>query len=490
MKKYTKKILSITPNAQDLWHGIGGHFDSLTQILAEFIDNSISNFAKNKDTSQAVRIDFKKKNKAYEITIEDTGTGIKNLEPVMRLGDKSVSETPLNEHGFGLKHALASANFNNDDWSICTRTKEDIKNGFYRLVEAPYSYEITQKKITSPWQGHFNETGTIIKFVVSDSMFETLQKGIRGRTATFGRSLEYLSEDLGYIYAGVIKNGKVTIQIAAETEGFNETVAVISPDWAGFYEPKNGQTKLDLGGGRIDVEYKFGEMNESAYKKYYKRNLATQGVEIRINGRLILSNIFTEIWPLERHNSYNHFLVQINLISEDILKLPKTRTSKNGIRSGDERLEALFKWVREVHPEPEKKMAGAVNERELVDELAKQKKMHIRAPEKRVDVEFEVFKQLGAPVPVDLYVFDGKEVVIYEAKRDAATILNVYQLVMYWDGLVYDGMYPNEGILIASEISDGVKAMLEYFNSRQDSKGKNYCLKSKTWKDEGVIYPK
>ncbi len=59
------------------------------------------------------------------VSIEDNGTGIADLAPVMTLGDLSKREGPLNEHGFGLKHALAHANPGNDAWHLMTRTTNE-----------------------------------------------------------------------------------------------------------------------------------------------------------------------------------------------------------------------------------------------------------------------------------------------------------------------------------------------------------------------------
>ena len=37
-------VIKNEPTADELWAGIGGNFDSLSQIVCEFIDNSISFF--------------------------------------------------------------------------------------------------------------------------------------------------------------------------------------------------------------------------------------------------------------------------------------------------------------------------------------------------------------------------------------------------------------------------------------------------------------
>ena len=48
--------MNTTPLARDLWLGIGGHFDSFTQVICEFIDNSISNFEQSKSPIRSIQI--------------------------------------------------------------------------------------------------------------------------------------------------------------------------------------------------------------------------------------------------------------------------------------------------------------------------------------------------------------------------------------------------------------------------------------------------
>jgi len=483
--------MDTTPLAEDLWSGIGGHFDSFTQVICEFIDNSISNFDSNSTPSKTVDIVLEKtKNNKVKVTVEDTGTGIKDFQPVLRLGDISVRESPLNEHGFGLKHALATANPKNDSWKIYSRTKEDFKAGKYKLISFLYSFNMKPKEVQiskEVWPGVFNGSGTIVEFECNKTLFNTLQRGISG-LAGFDKCLDYLREELGYIYSGIIEKGRVIINL--RSIAYNKTVEAVKPYWAGFYKPGSGKIELDLGGGKLIIEYQFGEMNESSYVKHYKRNMSTSGVEIRANGRLLISSLFKEIWEIENHPSYNHFLVMINLISQNRNTLPKTRTSKNGIRSGDEKLEKLFEWIKKTHPNPHKETSGAVSEKELVKELAELKEKHIRNPTKHIEPEFKVFTRINSPVAVDLYVYDGNDVVLYEAKKDTADVQNLYQLLMYWDGTVSDGLKPIEGILIASNFSPGVDVILNLINSMKDQNGDNYNFSKTTWKDEGIKYPK
>ncbi|MBT2575936.1 hypothetical protein J7E43_00500 [Bacillus sp. ISL-8] len=487
-------MLNSTPSATELWEGIGGHFENLSQVLCEFLDNSISNIISTSSVNRSIIIKILPilDNEKFLISIEDGGQGISNFEPIMRLGDKSVKQSPLNEHGFGLKHALATANPENNNWRICTRTEEDFARQQYREINAGYAFEYDEMVHlinVAPWPGLQNATGTYIEFTVSKDLFNTLQSGIPGN-AGFSRNLEYLAEDLGYIYAGVLSKGAVNIMIYTNNSTPDIIVQPETPDWIDFYQsPPPGSVNLDLGDGDVLIEYRFGEMKEGRSVKYYKRNMSSSGIEIRVNGRLLMGNLFKEVWGLENHPSYNHFLGQINIISDIPNRLPKTKTSKNSLRKEDPKLVKILQWIRKIYPTPERKLTNAISEREFIQNLAELKELHIRTSSKRIETDFTVYKNIGSPVMVDLYLFDGTDVVLYEAKKNTADVKDFYQLLMYWDGLVSDGGIPTEGILLAPDFSPGVINVINSFNGKSDEQGNNYNFKTKTWKEEGINYP-
>lgn len=485
-------MLNSTPNANELWEGIGGHFESLSQVLCEFIDNSISNIISSSSINRSIVIKINPEAEGYRVSIEDGGEGVPNFEPIMRLGDKSVKQSPLNEHGFGLKHALATANPSNDNWRICTRTTLDLSKQEFREIKAGYAFEYDELVYninSNPWPGIQHGTGTYIEFMISKELFYTLQSGIPGN-AGFSRNLKYLAEDLGYTYAGVLSQGAISIIIYTSNPTPDLIVQPLLPEWVDFYQsPPPGNVNLDLGNGEILIDYRFGEMKEGKSVRYYKRNMSSSGIEIRVNGRLLMGNLFKEIWGLENHPSYNHFLGQINIISDIPERLPKTKTSKNSIRKEDAKLSKLIQWIRNIYPTPEKKLTNAISEREFIQQLAKIKDTHIRTSSKRIETDFTVYRNIGSPVMVDLYLFDGNDVVVYEAKKSTADVKDFYQLLMYWDGLVSDGGSPTEGILLATDFSPGVLNILNTFNNNPDANGNNYNFKTRTWIEEGINYP-
>lgn len=503
--------ITTTPKADEVWSGIGGHFDSLGQIINEFIDNSVSNFEGNQDLlSKNILITLTEMDsKKVKISIEDTGTGIKDLDAAFTLGCRRGAESPLNEHGFGLKHALASADPSNSCWSISTRTSEDLQNNCYKNISAPYSFDdfCAETYETSQWSGAFSGTGTIVTFECSYDMYKTLARGIKGGVVGFEKIAALLYEDIGFVYAGIISNAKASISLKVvplngASSGSIHPVGAITPDFDDWIGPGQGKAEVDLGNGKVNIHYQFGksvpkednmnyEFVNTKTRRYYKNTMTSSGVEIRINGRVLCNNLFKEIWGLEKHGSYNSFLVILDLYSNDPDALPKTRTSKNGLREGDSRLEKLFDWLKGYISEPPKNMRDATHETDLFDKLADLKRRIESDPNKLIDTEKRAFLNTGSnkdTVRIDLYTNILNKITIYEGKKDQTTSKDVYQLRMYWDGLVYDGVKPDLGILVADTHPDSVLRMIQHVNLMKDAEGRNYNIVAKTWSELGIDY--
>lgn len=223
-------------------------------------------------------------------------------------------------------------------------------------------------------------------------------------------------------------------------------------------------------------------------KKHYTKTMSTSGVEIRINGRLLADNLFKEIWGIEKHNSYNYLLVQIDIKSEHSNRLPKTTTSKTGLRQDDEKLSVLYEWIRKKLPTPKQDSKLSDHEIDLFKQLENTKKPHI-AKTDIITLEQRAYTNLNEKIRIDFYLNQNNEISIYEGKKDKTTPKDIYQLMMYWDGLVFDGINPDVGILIAAEHPKSVEAIVDLVNSRLDDNERNYNFIMKTWNQEGIPYP-
>lgn len=479
-----------------------GYFDSLGEILCEFIDNCISNFRGNPSIiNNSIMIKFKDMGNKVHVVVADSGTGIKNLNAAFTLGSHAGAETLLNEHGFGFKHALASANPDNDSWKIMTCTEEDSVNGQYKCVSAPYLLSgFSAEIVNGTFSSGLGNTGTVVEFDCTKEMFMTIRRGLSGNFQKMSTVLDILKEDLGFTYAGILATGGLRIILSIEEStgnlSYNKVVGQVMPNWEGYYNPKQGVENYDLGDGNVKIEYVFGKIGVHLdTKKYYKKNMASSGVEIRINGRILAYNLIRPIWGKEPHPSFNQFLAVINLVSDDAKKLPKTKTSKNGLREGDSHLIKLFDWIQAkcpIIPKNAELLPEDLDERELFHKLREQKKIHLSAlgiGTPTVETELYAYDNLQEKIRIDLYVAVGASITLYEGKKDKTTVKDLYQLMMYWDGCVYDGKKPTKGILISTEHPDSVKDILNVLNTMQDANGDNYSFELKTWRDEGIDYP-
>jgi hypothetical protein len=475
-------------------------------LLSDYSNRTGRNFSANQLTQNVVIIGIKElsSNGDVEITIEDSGTGIKKLDEAFTLGSLAAGESPLNEHGFGMKHALASANPQNNSWAIYTRTEKDIENSNFKKIDAPYTFDnfYAELETSSAWPGRMNYSGTVIKFTVDRILFKTIARGIKGGVSTFSTIVDILFEDLGFIYANIIKEGTAQILLIARsadgTVVVNKPIGAVEPNWDSFFPPNQNSEQVSF--SPITIDYSFGRMNEkpprinfdnTTTRKYYKKSMSSSGVEIRINGRLIRYNQFKEIWDIEKHNSYNYLLITLNLKSNDKNALPQTRTSKNGFREGDETLDKIYEWIRKYLKEPVRDVSLSDHETDLFQLLKENLDTNLNTAgiPHVVETEMYVFKNSLEKrnwVRIDMYQVCNGKTTIYEGKKESSSSKDVYQLRMYWDGLVYDGITPTEGILVAKEHPDTVKELIQIVNSMRDASGNNYNLKPKAWSDLGI----
>lgn len=124
--------------------------------------------------------------------------------------------------------------------------------------------------------------------------------------------------------------------------------------------------------------------------------------------------------------------------------------------------------------EPQKDVSLSDHETDLFEELKKRMLKYNPDPNKAIETEMHVFTSTGNAkdrVRIDLYEKTQYGVTIYEGKRDSTTSKDVYQLRMYWDGLVFDGITPTQGILVAVQHPDSVKGLVQIVNTMRDASG-------------------
>ena len=233
-----EEIIHNTPPGYGLFAGIGDNFNSAAQAICELADDAISNLRANSDDpdlSMTIVVSFENLGDAVEIGVVDGGTGITNLDSALTIACRDGAQTPLNEHGFGLKHALASCDSSpSQQWSIRTRTKKDAAANQYREVTAPYSMGTSEedqpmKVFFYPGAGGLPyPTGTAVTVRCPMAKFRTVKPDRKAAQSDFHHLVKYVIDELRYIYAGVLANTPITMEVW-EISGGEETQHTLTP---------------------------------------------------------------------------------------------------------------------------------------------------------------------------------------------------------------------------------------------------------------------
>ena len=218
-----EEIIHNNPTGYGLFAGIGDNFNSAAQAICELADDAISNLRANSDDPDlfmTIVVSFENLGDAVEIGVVDGGTGITNLDSALTIACRDGAQTPLNEHGFGLKHALASCDSSpSQQWSIRTRTKKDAAANQYREVTAPYSMGTSEedqpmKVFFYPGAGGLPyPTGTAVTVRCPMAKFQTVKPDRKAAQSDFHHLVMYAIEELRYIYAGVLADTSITMKV-------------------------------------------------------------------------------------------------------------------------------------------------------------------------------------------------------------------------------------------------------------------------------------
>ncbi len=509
--------IKILPKSQPQWQSYAANDLRFENMMAELIDNSISNILGNKTKTKSIYItleNYEYQNDTVKVSIEDTGTGINDLIHAFFPGrddNKDVQlDSELNEHGFGLKNALATANIENDSWELSTITEDTFKNKKFNYVKAPWRFEYEEPKFIfkakeiAEWEGRDFSTGTLIKFDCKWPLFKTVAIGSNRRN--FNEIVKVFCEDIGVRYRNALEDNKdLKIQVSFkdyEEEEFKVIdVKGVFPKSAKLIKSnKKSSGKFNLPNGKTTVEYFFYHYpKEEEYYRYYKHNQRTNGVEIRLNGRLIEYNIFTEIWGLAVNNQFNNFLGVINIIGAT----PKTTRVKTKVRRDDEILIAVFDSIGDSYFPAEdvkktitwdkdnsntkstkNKASEGDKEFDLEEVLKSDAYKYVVNSQRQLFSKVDGISNIQKPV-VDLFCEnENGKIILIELKKDELKVLDVYQLLMYHDGYVYDkDKSPDETWLIAEKKPKWAASLLEYINTLKDQKNNKYNLQIKTYDD-------
>lgn len=479
-------LLDNTPSGFALFQAIGGHYTSPAQAIEELVDNAISSIRANGGSGEVI-LRLTDGGDYVDISIYDSGTGISDLGAALTISGRGGAQTPLNEHGCGLKNALSYLCEEVEVWLLESRTKEDAAADRYRCVSAPYA-AIDRKMRAKVHQGNgaiLHETGTTIRVRCSKEKFESLKPATKRAKADFRQLCGYLEEELAYTYATILAEGRITIGIICREQNAHESchrLEALEPLWEA--DPiELPETPADFGGGKVTVRCCYGTIEaDKENATYYKGNMASSGLEIRINGRCIERGLYSKVFGKALHPSCNRFLAQIDLRGEDGIAFPATETTKNAFVEGDARTQALFRWIRANVRQPETSRESL--ESRLVGKLAEKKAAE--SDTLRIGREEGTYRTIGLQGKIDLLVSKTDGMTIYEAKAKGTKAEDLYQLRLYADGCAMDGVPAKESVLIGARHPKEVCSLAEQLNSQCDPTGAPYHFVLRTWAEEGI----
>lgn len=477
------------------------------QCVLELCDNAIASAVQGIKPCIEIFLNPTENEPDYvDFWICDNGCGmdIDSLSSALQLGKTPTSDSRLNEHGFGLKNALATMSGGNGRWTLWTRKEGKT----ICSVKGPFSSTmIIEDGVTFPDEP-FLPSASDISTIIHVRIKLSFVQGVQGRGAPSNNLVtlrQWLIEHLGVAYRGYLELNKETQETYARIAVSCGTDRKVVP--AVNVPLGNAETRyfdIPLAGmdAPIRVTYMFGTLDEikrdqligekEKAKYYYQGNMPTQGIDIRLGKRVIATAQFESIWKtddgrtqLSRHNNYNDFVGEV-LIPELPRGILTTVNNKTDFNLDDSNWNLLFEELNKIRP-PVK-----VRER-TENELKKKWMAMLRAtnPEDIVTDERAVWP-MGARIDVFRKSAQDESVTIYELKVGSGAPIHLYQLKMYWDGLLLDGIQPREAILLVGDYNSTLEEMANLMNTLEPPKlsggikSKPYNFKIEKHSDKGL----
>jgi hypothetical protein len=493
------------------WKAFGRTYPELNLGLKELIDNAISSLLSIKNTNvfknllikiQEITIERaneegftllkKEKNefsisppnpsqvepetKYFLIEILDNGCGIEDFESALRIGKGTTSNdlSTLNEHGVGMKHALAFANIDNNAWEIATRDKEDLLNKVYKITSAPYS-EVFQYSTCNEqtWNGEQDSTGNVIRFVTTKDVYLTIGSKVESGQLDLVEATKNLIEDIAVTYNKYLvlpnedNSNKIKMEIEFSSSDGDIGRTIIEPRYPKFEKTIRSNCIIDLKDkekndvGYIDITEGFLiESHENKF--YYRANLKSPRVFVYLNGRLI-GDIWDSLFKEKNHNRFNKYYLEINININDKKYLPSTNATKTHFSSDDKKFRTIIQHIKE----------NVLSPRSYEENLSeKERKERFRnlfidtASEKNINSYTVVEEYAGAIDELgktDLFLHytitndDGSQREVknelYEFKKGSLTLMSVFQLIGYSMYMHFEDYTIKEAILVVENKS-------------------------------------
>jgi hypothetical protein len=478
-----------------LYEGLSRQSLDFPQAIAELVDNAISAAGQR---YFMVEILVRKDGESLEITVADDGSGISRAdlqERVLKLGGRGSALGGLNEHGFGLKNSLCLLTGNKRPFMIVTCDREARQQGGQWVVEGPFQPNMVGQLSTHErWANDLShcrgETGTRVIATTTFDYFRTTYQ----RARTLEPLVLRLGEHLGVFYRHWLTRdirNQIWIRWRDGSDPWQDVLVPgialpISRDHESF------GIEVQVGGVRANATYTVGSLDEERIRGsgdspiyplaiYYQHNERTQGIDVVVRNKVVLAHQLEQLWPGQiRRRERNYFIGELVLEGSEF----RTVNNKSDLDPHNPFWIAVKQQVNEraelLPPEYQYAREEAEIKAALKDLLE-----HV-IPNSRAQINYPVWAGTGVKADIVHEDQDGHWLDVYEVKDESASPQDVYQLIMYWDGLVSDGKVPRQGRLVAESAPDSVRNLLRHWNGRTDLRGNPYNVEFRSIADLGV----
>jgi hypothetical protein len=300
--------------------------------------------------------------------------------------------------------------------------------------------------------------------------------------------MDYLREHLGVFYRGYLEGGVRAYgkMLTSMSMTSPDPVEAILPD----FRSKDTVvcSPVTIGSTKVTIQGEIGLIDKKSDKTksrlfYYRHALDSQGVDIRVGDRVVATKLINEIWEEPRHPLLNGLAGEFRIPAvRDAI--PPTLNNKTSLDFDSSSWQSIADSIRQAVPEDELPYGGGKSEDDLRDELF----THIeglKKPTHEVSKEYDCGHGVFVDIMWNQSVASGP-VDIFEVKKGKAQVIDLYQLVMYWDGLVSVGVQPTHGHLVCTAATPNVHAYLPLLCGRSDANGKKYDLVVEGWDKHGI----
>lgn len=482
---------------QGIFRGLARQNLLFHQCIGELIDNAIA--AKEESEKFLINIFLLRKENdddSIDVYICDNckGMSLEILKKALQLGESPDHKNRLNEHGFGIKNALATLSGGNRKWKLWTKAKGQKE---ICSVEGPFGPKMKINDNDSLPEEDFlpSDISTLIKVSVKMTFVQTVQ-GRGAPSKDLLKLREWLIEHFGVLYRGYLEpdsdtyenSGIISVSIGTDT-------IRVPPVPVPLGNKKVEYLEIELSGEIVSLKYNYGTLDTvkrdclikgKKSKFYYQGNIPTQGIDIRLGKRVIATRQLECIWKtdgkdnkLSRHNNLNDFVGEL-LIPEVPWGTLTTINNKTNFNLDDDNWIKVFEALNKIRPPK--------NIREKSESELKKKWMKMLKatdPEDEITDEFSVWPT-GTKIDVYRKIRD-KDIIIYEIKVGTGSPINLYQLKMYWDGLVLSGQQPKEGMLLVEDFNANLEEMANQMNKLSPpNNSKPYNFKIAKHDDKGL----